>query len=109
MPKSLVHVSLFALAALAMSANAQAPRTAWGKPDLTGVWTNASLTTLSRPAGKPLVVDAETARKMVANPVIAGVTKTAEDSAARIDPAKLNVVPERAARISAARAMTSCG
>ena len=42
-----------AVAALAATAHAQAykaPRNAFGQPDLGGVWTNASLTTLERPA-----------------------------------------------------------
>src|SRR5262245_59517813 len=50
-----IGASVFALAlALAGAASAQeawrAPRTPDGKPDLQGIWTNASLTTLERPA-----------------------------------------------------------
>ena len=44
-----------------------APRTPFGDPDLQGIWTNASLTTLERPAGvKELVLTAEQAARMVA-------------------------------------------
>lgn len=85
-----------AVLALSLSAQAQVPRTAAGHPDLTGVWTNASLTGLTRPAGvTSLVVDEATAKKMVEHPVVAGVTKTADDAATSIDPAKLDKPPEK--------------
>jgi hypothetical protein len=35
---------------LPMSAAAQGPRTPWGDPDIEGIWTNATLTPLQRPA-----------------------------------------------------------
>jgi hypothetical protein len=40
-----------------------APRTAWGDPDLTGIWNNATSTPLQRRAadGKPLLTDEEAA------------------------------------------------
>ena len=39
-------------AALAQQASSyQAPHTSWGAPDLQGVWTHASITKLTRPAG----------------------------------------------------------
>ncbi len=38
-------------AALAQAATYAPPKTAWGVPDLQGVWTNASITKLTRPAG----------------------------------------------------------
>ncbi|HEX3699903.1 MAG TPA: hypothetical protein VHV27_04445 [Phenylobacterium sp.] len=47
-------VGVLSAAGLALAAHAadyHAPRTAFGQPDLQGVWTNASLTTLERPAG----------------------------------------------------------
>ena len=37
-------------AVAARAADYHAPRTAFGQPDLQGVWTNASLTGLERPA-----------------------------------------------------------
>ncbi|MDP8980466.1 MAG: hypothetical protein M3O35_07740, partial [Acidobacteriota bacterium] len=42
--------------------NWSVPRTPDGKPDLQGVWTNATLTPMERPAsvaGKPTLTDAE--------------------------------------------------
>jgi hypothetical protein len=39
----------------------QTPRTSFGKPDLQGVWSNASVTGLTRPAGYPLVLSREQA------------------------------------------------
>src|SRR4051794_23213445 len=35
----------------AATASWKAPRNAFGQPDLSGVWTNATITTLERPAG----------------------------------------------------------
>jgi hypothetical protein len=40
------------------------PRTPDGKPDLQGIWTNASLTTLERQPGQPLVIPAEQAERV---------------------------------------------
>ena len=52
------------LASAASAASYHAPRTAFGDPDLQGLWTNASLTTLERPDGiKTLVVTPEIAAK----------------------------------------------
>ena len=63
--------------AMAMSAPAlaQVPRAADGKPDLTGIWTNASLTPLSRAQGvtKLTVNDAE-AQELVAKTGLAGIS-----------------------------------
>jgi hypothetical protein len=40
------------------------PKTSWGAPDLTGTWTNASLTTLTRPAEyKSLIMTPEEVKK----------------------------------------------
>jgi len=38
------------LAGAAQAADYKAPRTSFGEPDLQGTWTNASLTSLQRPA-----------------------------------------------------------
>ena len=56
----------FALADAAMAAGAyKAPRNGFGQPDLSGVWTNASVTQLERPAQfKSLVMTPEQAKAM---------------------------------------------
>ena len=71
----LLKPALVALAfVLAQPALAQVPRAPDGKPDLSGIWTNASLTPLSRsPAQKSLVVTEEEAKKIAASTAIAGV------------------------------------
>ena len=43
-------VSVFLAAGAAMAADYHAPKNGFGQPDLQGVWTNASLTSLQRPA-----------------------------------------------------------
>lgn len=47
----------------------EAPRTASGKPDLQGVWTNKTLTPLSRPKelGETLILSEQTVERMVAD------------------------------------------
>lgn len=76
MRKALAAVSASVLAAaLALPAMAVEPPI----PDLTGTWTNASLTSLERPANaKSLVVDEAEAKRMAANASIAGIS--AEDA-----------------------------
>ena len=71
----LLKPALMALAfVLAQPALAQVPRAPDGKPDMSGIWTNASLTPLSRsPAQKSLVVTEEQAKTIAANTGIAGV------------------------------------
>ena len=72
-------LAAIAFAAIAMPASAQqtalptfselkpwdpaykAPRTSFGKPELDGVWTNASVTRMDRPNGLPLVINEEQA------------------------------------------------
>ena len=64
----LVSTGIIALAFACGSAAAQeaykTPRASDGKPDLQGVWTNASLTSLERPTGQPLVIPADRAAQM---------------------------------------------
>jgi hypothetical protein len=64
----LASIGIVALAFACGSAMAQeaykVPRTSDGKADLQGVWTNASLTSLERPAGQPLVIPADRAAQM---------------------------------------------
>jgi hypothetical protein len=52
-------------AAFAQAASGyQAPRTAFGAPDLQGIWSNASVTRLERPDGYPLVLTREQADRL---------------------------------------------
>ena len=75
-------------AALASTAVAQqAPRTRDGHSDLTGIWTNANLTPVSRPRGQTnLVVPPEEAEKLAANTTIAGVPRSQAGLEDKIDP-----------------------
>ncbi|MGD2132767.1 MAG: hypothetical protein PVI23_08240, partial [Maricaulaceae bacterium] len=58
---------VLALGAQGQSADYAAPRTAFGQPDLQGVWTNASLTTLERPNSvDKLVLNEEEAAALLA-------------------------------------------
>jgi hypothetical protein len=49
----------FPVAAAAQSSDWQAPKTAFGHPDLQGNWTNATLTPLVRRSGQPAVLSAD--------------------------------------------------
>jgi hypothetical protein len=65
----------------------QAPRTPEGHSDLTGIWTNANLTPVSRPRGQTkLVVPEDEAKKIAANTSIAGVARSEAGLEDRIDP-----------------------
>jgi hypothetical protein len=69
-----VSIAALAVAMTASPALAQVPKTADGKPDMNGIWTNASLTPLSRaPNVKSLVVSEEEARQIAAKTSIAGI------------------------------------
>jgi hypothetical protein len=64
--RAFLTIALSAMAGAACAADSQwqAPRTAWGAPDLQGTWTNASLTSLERDdmfKGKATLSDAEAA------------------------------------------------
>lgn len=68
-PRGVFAALLVASLAAATPAAAQykAPRTSFGDPDLQGLWTNASITTLERPAfARRLVVSADEARAIEA-------------------------------------------
>jgi hypothetical protein len=57
-----VHLSVAVVAVATAAAGPQIPRTPDGHPDLQGIWTNATLTPVERPAafvGKPVLTDAE--------------------------------------------------
>jgi hypothetical protein len=67
-------LTALAIAIMATPAIAQVPRQSDGRPDLTGIWTNASLTPLSRAQGqKSLVVSEMEAQKIANSTAIAGV------------------------------------
>jgi hypothetical protein len=62
------------VALLASPALAQVPQTSFGKPDLSGIWTNASLTPLARARGvEKLVVSEEESQKIANSTAIAGI------------------------------------
>jgi hypothetical protein len=83
--------------ALAVATAGSASAQAAGKPDFTGVWTNASLTGLTRPAGvDKLAVSADEARKIVANTSVAGVSPEEADYSPYSDPSQ--GAPEKGAR-----------
>jgi hypothetical protein len=72
---------------IATGASAATPMTADGKPDLTGAWTNASLTPLARAKPTdPLEVDEATAKKMAAGTAIAGIQDTSFKNQTYSDP-----------------------
>jgi hypothetical protein len=88
-----LKTGLSALAILAAApAFAQVPKTADGsKPDLTGIWTNASLTPLSRAQGQSkLVVTEAEAKKIADSTSIAGIPADDPDfkNATYSDPSK---------------------
>ncbi|RYG29139.1 MAG: hypothetical protein EON93_17225, partial [Burkholderiales bacterium] len=67
----LATMAMLAVAVAVPAAHAQAagegvPRTAGGKPDLQGVWTNASLSSLERSSQLPLVLSEEQAKGLEA-------------------------------------------
>ena len=65
----------FAIAIAAAPAMAQVPRARDGKPDLTGIWSHASVTPLQRaPANKTLVVSEEEAKRIVDGHSVGGYT-----------------------------------
>lgn len=68
-------LAALAIALMSTPASADVPRQADGKPDLTGIWTNASLTPLSRaPGQKSLVVTEAEAKAIAANTGLAGIS-----------------------------------
>lgn len=78
-----------ALPAMAQQApaSAPAPRNSDGHSDLTGIWTNANLTPVSRPRGQTkLVVTPDEAKTIAANTPIAGVPRSQAGLEDKIDP-----------------------
>jgi hypothetical protein len=82
-----VAAAAISLACAAHAASPQTPTTAWGKPDLSGTWTNQSLTPLTRAKpGGPLEVDEATAKKMADSMAIAGIDDPSFKNATYSDP-----------------------
>ena len=57
----------------------KAPRTSFGKPELDGVWTNASVTRMDRPNGLPLVITEEQAAQLEGRALFNVRLKTEKD------------------------------
>ena len=82
-------LTALAVAIMAAPALAQVPKAADGKPDLSGFWSNASLTPLARaPANKTLVVDEQEAKRIASGYSMAGVTEEGFKGATYSDPNK---------------------
>ena len=56
------------------------------RPQLSGIWSNASRTSLTRSRGVELVVTAEEAQEIVANMAIAGISRENIEAGPAIDP-----------------------
>jgi hypothetical protein len=87
----LAFASPVPLATLAPAAHAQAapakyapPRTSWGKPDMQGIWSNASVTRMERPKGYPLVLSREQADQLEGKALIN--VRSAQKDASYVDP-----------------------
>ena len=80
----MIAMALLASAVLTGALRAQSwdpPRTAWGHPDLQGNWTNATLTPLTRPAGREAVLSAAEVAE-----IESGQAELVEERAAPSDP-----------------------
>jgi hypothetical protein len=60
------------------------PRTSWGKPNLEGNWSNATVSRMDRPAGYPLIITAEQAAKLEGGALIN--VRNSQKDAAYVDP-----------------------
>ena len=68
-------LTAFSFVIMAAPAMAQIPRAADGKPDISGLWSHASVTPLQRaPANKTLVVSEEEATRIVDGHSVGGYT-----------------------------------
>ncbi len=61
------------------------PKTSWGAPDLQGFWSNASLTTMQRPAGATAVVVSEQEATALAKRNVYSVVQKQEAGASKVD------------------------
>ena len=96
MNRAALLLSLALAASVALPAAAQAgyqpPRTPDGRPDLQGMWTNSSITTLERASPSlPLVLNAEQVKRMEA--------ARAQQAAADAAPTKTQAAPEAGGNI----------
>jgi hypothetical protein len=83
--KTTIQTSAVALITLAMTGVVFAKDAK--RPDLTGIWTNASLTNLTRPRGvDKLVLTAEEAEILAANTAVAGISPEEADDSGITDP-----------------------
>ncbi len=82
-------LTALALALMFSPALAQVPKGSGGKPDLSGFWTNGSLTPLTRaPGNASLVVSEEEAKRIASGHAMAGVTEEGFKGAIYSDPNK---------------------
>lgn len=104
----LIHVSMLALiGSVALAAEAQVQRTPWGTPEFSGVWSNASLTQLTRDRGvDKLVVTEDEAQEIIAARAAFAPTRR---GTRRSIPTPRLVRPRRVMMISGSRAMTASG
>jgi hypothetical protein len=80
-----IAVAAVSPAAAQAAAGYQKPKTSWGVPDLGGFWSNASLTTMQRPAGaEKLVVTEEEAKALVSRNIYSAVARQ-EAGASKVD------------------------
>ncbi|MDA1370828.1 MAG: hypothetical protein O2971_08730 [Proteobacteria bacterium] len=78
---AILGLSMFCVATSALAQTSD-------RPDLSGIWTNASRTSLTRPRGiEPLVVSPDQADQIVANMAIAGISVENIQAGPAIDPA----------------------
>ena len=102
--KSAALALAVASAALIAPSPAAAQEAASKRPDFTGMWTNESLTGLTRTKGLALIVSPEEATAIAKKTPIAGLTDFVDHPVVPEAGA-----PERAARISARGATTPSG
>ncbi|MEQ1608321.1 MAG: hypothetical protein ABL956_05035 [Hyphomonadaceae bacterium] len=82
-------LSALVIAVMSAPAMAQVPKAADGKPDLTGFWTNKSLTPLQRaPTNKTLVVNEEDAKRIAGGYAIGGIKEEGYKGSTYSDPNK---------------------
>jgi hypothetical protein len=60
------------------------PRTSWGKPNLEGNWSNATVSRMDRPNGYPLIINAEQAAKLEGGALIN--VRNSQKDASFVDP-----------------------